>query len=71
MGTLSCGCEIMAGMPVSPEMVKAHKGHTLEAMFLWDLVIRPNATEDQTKARDALAEARIAYQDALGKAYPD
>jgi len=69
-GSLVCGCEISAGAPIDPEMVKEHKNHTLQVMFLWDLLVRHGATPEQTKARDALMMARIAYQEALDAAYP-
>lgn len=69
-GSLVCGCEISPGMDISPEVVKAHKEHTFHAMFFWDLVMRRGATPEQVKAREALAEARIAYQEALDAAYP-
>lgn len=70
MGKLFCGCEISVGAPLDHEMVKAHKEHTLQAMFLWDLIIRHGAIPEQTAAREKLAEARITYQEALDAAYP-
>lgn len=70
MGKLSCGCEISPGKPVQPEMVKAHKEHTLHAMFVWDLMLRHDVTSEQQAAREALMIARIAYQEALDVAYP-
>ena len=70
MGTLSCGCQISPGLPVSPEVVKAHKEHTLHCLFFWDLLLRPNATPEQREAREKLMEARLAYQEALDVAYP-
>jgi hypothetical protein len=71
MGKLNCGCEIIPGAPVSKEMVKAHKEHTLHALFLWDIMIRHGATPEQTQAREKLMMARIAYQEALDAVYPD
>lgn len=64
MGALTCGCQISPGLPVSPEVVKAHKEHTFQALFFWDLLVRPGATEDQKQTREKLTEARIAYQEA-------
>lgn len=70
MGKLLCGCEISPGAPLDPEMVKAHKDHTLQVMFLWDIIIRRSATPEQEKARENLMMARLAYQEALDAAYP-
>jgi hypothetical protein len=70
MGKLICGCEITPGEPVTPEMVEAHKEHTLHCMFIWDIMARHNATPKQEQAREKLIEARIAYQEALDAAYP-
>jgi hypothetical protein len=70
MGKMFCGCEIYPGQPVTPETVKAHKEHTLTTMFFWDIIVRHSATPEQQEARDKLMEARIAYQEALDKAYP-
>lgn len=70
MSRLSCGCELAPGMPVIPNIVKAHKEHTFHALFFWDLLVRKNGTPEQQEAREKLAEARIAYQEALDKAYP-
>jgi hypothetical protein len=39
-------------------------------MFFWDIIVRHSATPEQQEARDKLMEARIAYQEALDKAYP-
>lgn len=71
MRTLNCGCEIAPGAPVSKETVKAHKEHTLHAMFFWDLLVQHAATQEYKQARDKLMMARIAYQEALDAAYPD
>jgi hypothetical protein len=57
-------------MCLPPEMIKDHKNHTLQALFLWDLIIRRDATPDQVKARETLMMARIAYQEALDACYP-
>jgi len=70
MGTLSCGCEIAPGLPVTPEVVKAHKEHTLHALFFWDLLLRHNATPEQQQGRETLMLARMAYQDALDVCFP-
>ena len=70
MGTLNCGCVIEPGMPVDQETVKAHKEHTLHALFFWDLLVRHDATTEQRQARDKLMIARLAYQEALDAAYP-
>ena len=71
MGRLTCGCNIDPGWPVTSEVVKAHKEHTLHALFFWDLILHRNPTKEQQEAREKLQEARIAYQEALDKAYPD
>ena len=71
MGKLSCGCTISPGLPLSPDMVKAHREHTFHALFLWDIIVRHGATPEQLAAREALMIARIAYQEALDAAYPE
>ena len=68
--TLPCGCPVGPGMLVSEEAVKIHKGHTLLAMVIWDLLIQPGATQEQLQAREKLMVARIAYQEALEVAFP-
>ena len=69
---LSCGCEVKAGIPVSPETIKAHFQHTLEALIFWELIIRRDLVgspflQDKVK----LAEARIVLIDAIEELYPE
>ena len=70
MGRLICGCQISPGLSVGPEVVKAHKEHTLHALFFWDLLLRPGPIPEQRQAREKLMEVRIAYQEALDAAFP-
>lgn len=66
---LACGCVIEGGMPVSREGVKEHYKHTMEALFFWELLHRPDTPpgEDHLK----LSQARIDMLDAIDKLYPE
>jgi hypothetical protein len=69
MGKLACGCDMLAGFPVSTEMTKSHYEHTFQAMLMWEMMVRRNARLAVTDTE--LAEARIAYFVALEKRYPE
>ena len=66
---LSCGCEIKAGVPVSPETLKAHYKHTFEALLFWELIFRKG--QDLPDERLKLSQARIDLIDAIDKLFPE
>ncbi len=61
--SLSCGCEIRGGMPVSPETLKEHYKHTLEALMFWELLMKPSSDPTARYNIDSpnmkLSQARI------------
>ena len=67
---IACGCEVRGGMPVSREMARAHFKHTLEALFLWEIMRRPGA-DPGSEARLKLVQARIAVIEAIEELYPE
>ncbi len=66
--SLSCGCEFRAGMPVNTEMLKTHLKHTMEAIFFFELIMRPGR-DPRTKER--LSLARIELINAIEEQYPE
>lgn len=69
---LSCGCEVQAGATVSPETIKAHFQHTLEALIFWELIIRRDLVGSPLRQDTVeLAEARINLISAIEKLYPE
>lgn len=64
---LSCGCEIRGGMPVSPEMLKAHYKHTFEILLFWELINR-SGRDPETSMK--LSQARIDLINAIDELYP-
>ena len=71
MGTLFCGCVVVAGEKVSPKTVEEHKEHTLKCIFFWDLILPHFRTLETMRAWEKLIEARVAYQEALDLAFPE
>ncbi|KKL71571.1 hypothetical protein LCGC14_2093570 [marine sediment metagenome] len=72
---LGCGCEILAGAPVSLETLKAHYKHTLECLLFWELLVQPSKSPEERYSVDSpnmkLSEARIALIGCLDRLYPD
>lgn len=56
---LSCGCEIIGGMPVTEEMLKAHYKHTFECLLWWEMIRKLGEVQsfDMSLARIKLLEA--------------
>jgi len=67
---LACGCEIKGGMAVSNEMAQAHFKHTQEALFFWDLMVRPGA-DPLSEAKQKFVQARIVVTEAIEELYPE
>lgn len=69
MSTLSCGCELFGGAPVSPETLKAHYKHTFETVLFWELLCRPfNPSNTDSKLK--LSQARIDLINAIDELFP-
>lgn len=66
--SLSCGCKFSGGMPVSTELLKEHLKHTMEALFFWELIMRPGRDPLATMK---LAQARIDLIEAIEELYPE
>ena len=66
--SLSCGCDFWPGMPVSPELLKAHFLHTIEVLFFWELITRPGR---DPMATVKLSQARIDLINAIEELYPN
>ena len=67
---LACGCEMRGGMGVSNEMAQAHLKHTMEALFIWEIMRRPG-DDPASDARLKLVQARIAVIEAIEDLYPE
>ena len=67
---LACGCEVRGGMPVSKEMAQAHLKHTMEALFLWEIMRRPG-DNPASEAKLRLSQARIEIIEAIEELYPE
>lgn len=65
---LSCGCEFRGGMPVTKELLKAHLKHTMEALFFWEMIMRPGRDPIATAK---LSQARIDLIGAIEELYPE
>lgn len=67
--SMSCGCEIRGGAPVSIETLRAHYKHTLESILFWELLRRP----DQRRSEDGmkLSQIRIELIETIDKLYPE
>lgn len=69
---LSCGCEMRAGSPVSPETIKAHYKHTFESVLFWELILRRGPSGDPKRQdKTKLSEARINLLNAIEELYPE
>lgn len=66
---LDCGCSVAPGLPLSPEMVKAHYKHTFEAMIFWELMRRDGTPQDDRNLK--LSQARVDFFEALDALYPE
>ena len=67
---LACGCDIRGGMAVSNEMVQAHLKHTMEVLFVWEIMHRPG-DDPASDARLKLSQARIDIIEAIEELYPE
>ena len=65
--TLSCGCEMKAGVAITPRLLREHYKHTLKGMFIWELIMHTSQPLDKTR----LSQARIEYVRALDELFPD
>lgn len=65
---LACGCEFRGGMAVDTELLKAHLKHTMEAIFFWEMIMRPGR---DPMATTKLSQARIDLIDAIEELYPE
>uniref|UniRef100_A0A6H1ZZ06 Uncharacterized protein n=1 Tax=viral metagenome TaxID=1070528 RepID=A0A6H1ZZ06_9ZZZZ len=64
---LSCGCEIGPGLPVLLSTLRAHYGHTLEALLFWELILRKGSTRTDNLR---LSQARLEALEAIEERYP-
>lgn len=65
---LSCGCDFRGGMAVTPELLKAHLKHTMEAIFFWEMIMRLGRDPIDTMK---LSQARVDLIDAIEELYPE
>lgn len=64
-----CGCQVIPGGAVPPEVAKEHYKHTIEVMLFWELLQRPDTPPSD--ANIDLGYLRIKYQEAIEKLYPE
>jgi len=55
-------------MAVTPELLKAHMKHTMEAIFFWELIKRPGR---DPMATAKLSQARIDLIETIEELYPE
>ena len=65
---LSCGCEFRGGRAITPELLRAHMKHTMEAIFFWEMIMRPGRDPLATLK---LSQARIDLINAIEELYPE
>ena len=66
---LSCGCELNPGVPITPEGMKVHYRHTFESLLFWEMIRRSGVPQDISE--DSISVRRLAYTEALDKAFPE
>lgn len=66
---LACGCDLGGGGPIDREMLKSHYGHTLQSMFIWEIIYQ-QGQENPSKENSELTEARCNYLAALDTRWP-
>ncbi len=62
---LACGCRFAPGVPISPAQQRDHLKHTLESMFVWEIMVPPGGLTGSPIEQGELSAARIAYVEAL------
>lgn len=67
--SLACGCEFNPGVPVTHETLRAHYGHTMEALLFWELMRRKDVTQDERHLK--LSQARVDVLEAIDTLYPE
>jgi len=68
--SFSCGCHVLPGSDVTPEMLKAHLVHTVEAMLFWELLGRRTSPADRI-GKVKLSTARQDFIEAVTALYPE
>jgi hypothetical protein len=68
--SFTCGCHVIPGEDVTPEMLKAHLVHTMEAMLFWELLIQRNGRSHRL-GKLRLSQARQRYIEAVTELYPE
>ena len=66
--TISCGCEFVGGMALTPEKLKEHYKHTIEVILYWELIMRLGR-DPLTTLR--LSNARVEFLNAIEQLYPE
>jgi len=69
--SFSCGCHVLPGSDVTPEMLKKHLVHTMEAMLFWELLGRRNPQENSRLKQFQLSEARMHFINTVTELYPE
>lgn len=68
--SFSCGCHVVPGSDVTPEMLKKHLVHTTESMLFWELLGRRNGPSARL-GKLKLSQARLDYMEAVTELYPE
>jgi len=68
--SFSCGCQVLPGSSVTPEVLKKHLVHTLEALLFWELLGRRNGPSDRL-GKLKLSQARLNFMEAVTELYPE
>ena len=67
-----CGCEAWPGRRVTIGDLRAHKIHTMQAWFLWVMLVRKgDAAESDLDARHRLTDLWSTMREALDSVYPE
>jgi len=68
--SFSCGCNILPGSSVTPEVLKEHLLHTMEALLFWELIGRRNSPADRI-GKAKISRLRADYIETLMAVYPE
>jgi len=69
MTKLACGCNFGPDWPFTREEIQEHFKHTMEALFVWELLHRRGVPQGDDHMK--LSQARIDVIDAIEKLYPE
>ena len=68
--SFSCGCSLLPGSSVTPEMLREHLLHTMEPMLFWELVGRRISPADRI-GKAKITQLRVDYIEAILAVYPE